>query len=110
MLLASDFPSSPSFAAAPGLSTFYEIQQLALAGISAREIFTAATLNGPRQFNLDDRYGTVETGKIANLLLLSEDPASDAEHWQSIRAIILHGQPIARESLAVPPPQSAGSQ
>ena len=101
LLLASDYPSSPSFAAAPGLSTFYEMQQMAAAGISASHIFSAATINGPRQFGLDNLYGTIEPGKIANLLIMLENPRQNVAHWQTIDTVILHGKPIRRESLAV---------
>lgn len=103
LLLASDYPSSPSFAAAPGLSTFYEMQQMAAAGISASQIFSAATINGPRQFGLDHQYGTIEPGKIANLLILQQNPRQNVAHWQTIDTVILHGKPIRRESLAVTP-------
>lgn len=104
LLVASDYPSSPSFAAAPGLSTFYEMQQLADAGISAEQIFAAATINGPRQFGLDKQYGTVEPGKIANLLILTQNPQQSVANWESIETVILRGKPIQRSALAVPLP------
>ena len=49
----------------------------------------------------DKDYGTVEVGKIANLLLLDNNPLTSVESWNSIDTIILHGNPIARESLMV---------
>ncbi|NVK58239.1 MAG: amidohydrolase family protein [Alteromonadaceae bacterium] len=97
LLLASDYPSSPSFAAAPGLSTHIEIQQMAAAGVSAKAIFAAATLNGPKQFGMQNDYGTVEAGKIANLLLLEKDPSTSVTHWESLDTVILHGTPIKRQ-------------
>lgn len=103
LLLASDYPSSPSFAAAPGLSTYYEMQQMAAAGISASQIFAAATINGPQQFGLENQYGTIEPGKVANLLILHKNPKQDVENWQTIDTVILHGELIQRESLAVTP-------
>ncbi|GGF57377.1 amidohydrolase family protein [Alteromonas lipolytica] len=103
LILGSDYPSSPSYAAAPGLSTYYEMQKMAEAGITAGQIFDAATINGPLQFDMADRYGTIETGKIANLLILDKNPQQAVEHWQSIKTVILHGEVIARETLAVNP-------
>ena len=74
---------------------------MAAAGISASHIFSAATINGPRQFGLDNLYGTIEPGKIANLLIMLENPRQNVAHWQTIDTVILHGKPIRRESLAV---------
>ncbi|MCC2616851.1 amidohydrolase family protein [Aestuariibacter halophilus] len=101
MLLASDYPSSPSVAAAPGLSTYHELLQMHDAGVSLRAIFEAATVNGPKQFGLADDYGTVAVGKVANLLLLAGNPLSDIQAWNDIDTVFLHGQPIARDSLMV---------
>lgn len=101
LLLASDFPSSPSYAAAPGLSSFHELLNLSQAGASNQGIFEAATVNGPKQFCMQDRYGTVEEGKVANLLLLSANPLEDVKAWEKIEWVILNGQPILRDSLAV---------
>ena len=61
----------------------------------------AATINNAKQFNINSDYGTVETGKIANLLLLKENPLSNIEAWNSIETIILHGEPIQREYLSI---------
>jgi len=52
-------------------------------------------------FGLQD-LGTVEPGKIANLLLLCADPLASVEAWNEIETVILHGELIPRESLAVP--------
>jgi len=37
-------------------------------------VLTAATINNAKQFNIENDYGTVEVGKIANLLLLKDNP------------------------------------
>jgi imidazolonepropionase-like amidohydrolase len=101
ILLASDFPGSPSFANQPGLTTFQEMKALEKAGLSLKEVMAAATINNAKQFNIHNDYGTVEIGKIANLLLLKENPLSNIEAWNSIEIIILHGEPIQREYLSI---------
>lgn len=100
LLLGSDSPGSPSYANQPGLNTYKEMKMMALAGISLKKIFAAATINNVVQFGLDDDYGTVEEGKIANLLILKENPLDDIEAWDSIESIVLHGRVIARDTLA----------
>lgn len=101
ILLASDFPGSPSLANQPGLTSFQEMKAMANAGLTLKDILAAATINNAKQFNIDKNYGTVEVGKIANLLLLQQNPLNTIEAWNSIETIILHGSPIARADLAV---------
>jgi imidazolonepropionase-like amidohydrolase len=49
---------------------------------------------------MEKDYGTVEKGKIANLLLLDANPLADVDAWARIDRVILRGEPIDRESLA----------
>jgi imidazolonepropionase-like amidohydrolase len=100
LLLASDTPSSPTFTHQPGYGTYLEIQAMARAGISLQAIFEAATLNNARLLQLDRDYGTVSVGKIANLLLLNENPLLTSEAWDQIDQVIVHGQVFARAELS----------
>jgi hypothetical protein len=101
LLLGSDTPSAPTYGNQPGYDTYREMQLMAQAGLDPRTIFEAGTLNNARQFRLDADYGTVETGKVANLLLLEADPLTSVEAWSRIDRIILHGNIIERDSLSV---------
>ncbi|NQD35890.1 amidohydrolase family protein [Permianibacter sp. IMCC34836] len=100
LLLASDTPSAPVYANQPGYNSYQELRALINAGIPLDAAFRAGTLNNARQFGLDGDYGTVEQGKIANLLLLASNPLQTADAWAQIETVILHGNPLARESLA----------
>jgi hypothetical protein len=99
ILLASDFPGSPTSANQPGLTSYQEMQAMVNAGLSPEQVLAAATINNAKQFNIDNDYGTVELGKIANLLILKSNPLNSVKAWNSIETIFLHGKPIARESL-----------
>jgi imidazolonepropionase-like amidohydrolase len=100
MLLGSDTPSAPTYGNQPGYDTYREMQLMAQAGIPLTAIFAAATINNARQFRLEKEYGTIERGKIANLLLLDGNPLASVEAWNRIDTIVLHGEPIERETLA----------
>jgi imidazolonepropionase-like amidohydrolase len=102
MLLGSDTPSAPTFGSQPGYDTYREMRMMAQSGIPLPAIFRAATINNARRFGLDKDYGTVEAGKVANLLLLTENPLETVRAWTSIDRIILRGDVIKRESLAAP--------
>jgi imidazolonepropionase-like amidohydrolase len=100
MLLGSDTPSAPTFGSQPGYDTYREMRMMAQSGIPLSAILRAATINNARQFGLAKDYGTVEAGKVANLLLLTENPLETLRAWTSIDRIILRGDVIKRESLA----------
>lgn len=99
-LLGSDTPSAPTYGNQPGYDTYKEMRMMADLGIPLRDIFAAATINNARQLRLDQDYGTVQPGKIANLLLLRANPLASVDAWTKIDTVILHGEPIDRESLA----------
>jgi len=101
ILLASDFPGSPSYANQPGLTTFQEMKAMAAAGLTLEEVLAASTINNAKQFNIQNDYGSVEMGKVANLLLLDSSPLVSIEAWNTIQFVILNGALINRDDLAV---------
>jgi imidazolonepropionase-like amidohydrolase len=50
------------------------MQQLKQAGLSLEQILRAATVNNARTFKIDSPVGSIEPGKIANLVLLKKSP------------------------------------
>ena len=68
-------------------------------GASPMDILIAATRNGADAYGLSDELGTVEEGKIADLLVLDADPLSDIANLKKINMVIKDGQIIDRDSL-----------
>jgi len=99
--LATDTPPAPTYASQPGLATYWELEDMHDAGMSLASILAAATLNNAKTFSLDKQYGTVETGKVANLLLLNANPLQSVEAYNHIDTVILNGVPIERSKLAL---------
>lgn len=99
-LFGTDTPSAPTYGNLPGLNGYLEMHQLEKAGVSLAQIFKAATINNAREFKLDSEVGTIEPGKIANLVLLKESPLRSVDAYDSITTVFVHGKPIPRESLA----------
>lgn len=102
-LFGTDTPSAPTYGNLPGLNGYLEMQQLQKAGLSLTQIFKAATINNAREFKLDAQLGTIEPGKVANLVLLKKSPLEGLDAYDSIVTVWLHGKPISRDSLAVNP-------
>src|SRR5258708_5184932 len=98
-LFATDTPSAPTYGNLPGLNGYLEMQQLQKAGLSLEQIFRAATINNAREFKLDSELGTIEPGKIANLVLLKRSPLESVEAYDAIVTVWVHGRRISRSSL-----------
>ncbi len=83
----------------PGLSLHEELVLLGEAGLTPLEALRTATLNPARVMGLADSLGTVEVGKLADLVLLNADPLADIRNTQRIRAVIANGRLFRRGDL-----------
>jgi imidazolonepropionase-like amidohydrolase len=69
------------------------------AGLPPMAAIQAATSNAARFMGQLDRRGTIEAGKIADLVLLEKDPLADIHNTHSVQAIVLSGKLLARAAL-----------
>lgn len=61
-------------------------------GFTSVDAIIAATLNGAKALHIDNRYGTVSTNKIANLLILNKNPLNDIKNIESVDMVIKNGK------------------
>ena len=83
----------------PGFSLHDELGLLVKAGLSPMEALQAATLNPARFMGKEKDFGTVETGKIADLVLLDANPLNDIANTKRIDAVVLGGKLFPSASL-----------
>ena len=83
----------------PGFSLHHELELLVQAGLSPLEALRTATLNPARFLGRDKELGTIERGKLADLVLLDADPLQDIHHTQRIAAVVTGGRLYDRASL-----------
>jgi hypothetical protein len=100
-LFGTDTPSAPTYGNLPGLNGYLEMKQLQQAGLSLEQIFRAATLNNARTFKIDSQVGTIEPGKIANLVVLRKSPLESVDAYDSIVGVWVHGKQVSRSSLKI---------
>lgn len=85
-----------------GPAIFLEMEALAAAGLTPMEVIAAATRNGALAMGRLDEFGTVESGKVADLVVLDADPLSDITNLRRIRAVVRAGELLPREELVWP--------
>lgn len=76
----------------PGFSLHDELTLMVEAGFTPLEALQAATLNAAIFLGKSESLGTVEKGKIADLVLLEADPLENIENTKRIAAVVLGGE------------------
>lgn len=85
----------------PGESLHRELELLvAELGMTPLEALTAATLGPAEHLGLADSLGTIEAGKVADLVLLDADPLAEISNTRRVAAVIQGGRLHDREGLA----------
>ena len=79
-----------------------ELELMADAGIPPSDIIRIATLNGAIFLGKERELGSIEEGKIADLVLLAADPTMDINNAKQIVQVIKGGQLIDRSKLNLP--------
>lgn len=82
-----------------GFSLHDELALYVEGGLTPLEALRTATLNPARYLGATDSLGTVEPGKLADLVLLDADPLGDIRNTQRIAAVVLNGRLFDRAAL-----------
>jgi imidazolonepropionase-like amidohydrolase len=98
ILAGSDCGAFNSFVY-PGQSIHQELMALVRAELTPQQALITSVINGPKFFDLDAYYGSVDQGKVADLLLLDRNPLDDITHLQEIHAVIKRGDVYNKKAL-----------
>ena len=78
---------------------FEEVERFVKNGYTPHEALVAATRIGAEVLDVSDRLGTIEKGKIADLLVIDEDPLDDIRNLRKVSVIIQGGKVIRKGAL-----------
>ncbi len=76
----------------PGQSLHAELAELVAAGLTPLQALRTSLVHGPQFFGLEDYYARVAPGRVADLILLAENPLDDISHTHTLRAVWVRGQ------------------
>jgi imidazolonepropionase-like amidohydrolase len=69
-----------------------ELELLVASGLSTMEALVAGTMENARFFRIADLLGSIEPGKIADLILIDGDPLKDLAALRRIKRVMLNGK------------------
>jgi imidazolonepropionase-like amidohydrolase/Tol biopolymer transport system component len=75
-----------------GLGAHWELWMFEQGGMTPHEALRAATLNGARYLGLDGDLGSIEPGKLADLVVIDGNPLQDLRRSREIRWVIANGR------------------
>lgn len=91
--------TAPGVYIVPGFSLHDELANFVEAGFTPMESLQTATSNPARFLGMEASLGSVEPGKIADLVLLDANPLFDIRNTQRIDAVIVNGRLFDRAAL-----------
>jgi imidazolonepropionase-like amidohydrolase len=73
-----------------------ELELLVDAGLTPLETITAGTQHNAQFLGIEDRLGTLEAGKSADLVVIEGDPSRDIKRMRDVRHVMLNGNWIGK--------------
>jgi Tol biopolymer transport system component len=75
-----------------GLALHWEMWLLSQGGMSNMSVLRSATLNGARTHGLEKQLGSLEPGKLADIIVLDKNPLEDIQNSNSVRYTMVNGR------------------
>ena len=83
----------------PGFAIHDELAELVRAGLSPADALRSATIDAARFTGQARDYGSIEVGKVADMILLNANPLADIRNTGKIAGLYFNGQYLDRAAL-----------
>ncbi|MDX2412637.1 MAG: amidohydrolase family protein [Woeseiaceae bacterium] len=91
---------TPIFLSVPGFSLHSELEFLVQAGLSPLDALKAATVRPAEYFSLQNKMGTIDVGRVADLVLLDANPLENIANTRSVSAVVTKGRFMTSNDLS----------
>jgi Tol biopolymer transport system component len=82
-----------------GLGYHWEMWSLASGGVTPLEVLRCATLGGAEIIGLSEDLGSIEPGKLADLVVLSKNPLDDIRNTNTVKLVMKNGELLDADTL-----------
>jgi imidazolonepropionase-like amidohydrolase/predicted enzyme related to lactoylglutathione lyase len=89
----------------PGLNTIQEMEFMVEAGLTPEKVIRAATRNAAEHLGLLEDLGTIEPGKIADLIIIDGDPLKDISSLHQVQMVIKAGRIVHDADVEITTPK-----
>lgn len=85
---------------AQGFSEHLELQLMTESGLTPLQAITVATKNSAKALKIDKDFGTIETGKMADFIILNSDPSKNIKNTRDIFLVYKSGKEVSKGPIA----------
>ena len=96
ILIALGTDSGATPVRAQGFSEHLELELLVQAGLTPVQAIRVGTRNASELLQISDQWGTLDKGKLANFMVLTDNPATDIRNTRKIEAVYKGGLLVSR--------------
>jgi imidazolonepropionase-like amidohydrolase len=82
-----------------GIGAHWELWMLQAGGMAPLEAIRCATMNGAHYIGMDDQIGSLEKGKLADLVVMDKNPLEDIRNTESVKYVMVNGRLFDAETM-----------
>lgn len=82
-----------------GIGAHWELWMLQMGGLTSLQAIRCATLNGAQYIGMGDQIGSLENGKLADLVVMDKNPLENIRNTESVKYVMVNGRLFDAETM-----------